>query len=262
MPFDRDFLTEFEGQQYLVKVDNHQKPKDGEEVLRFELPNDTNEEFRVCTYQVIGKRLKSVKILDLPKAFRNSLSDSLKDILNRSFFANPYFDTVLLFFPLHVTTSADRYKKLICEECQKENLYQKKEYEINKSNYINKIQKSLLRDPNPDWPYKKNLLVQCFVINLPAEIKRIDVDNLSKTILDSLQGVVYDNDSQVIALTCEKGCVLGQKSLLLAIRQLEDGEKPLFQNYFYSGNSATWIDEERKKSVDKKNTFFNVIRDI
>lgn len=262
MPFERDFLTEFESQDYIVKVDNLEKPKDGEEVLKIQVSDHTPEEFRISTYRIKDEILEPIKILDLPESFRNSLSDTVKDELNRSFFANPYFDTVLLFLPLHVTTSSDRYKPIDCGQCQKANLYQKKEYVLNKSNYINKVQKMLAQDPNPDWPYKKKLLVQCFVSNIPAEVKRIDVDNLAKTILDSLQGVIYENDSQVIALSCEKGSILEQKSLLLAIRELNDSEKPLLQSYFYSGNSATWIEEERKKSAVNKKTFFKVIGNI
>ncbi len=66
----------------------------------------------------------------------------------------------------------------------------------------------------------------------------------------------------MIALSCEKGSILEQKSLLLAIRELNDSEKPLFQSHFYSSNSATWIEEERKKTVVNKKTFFKVIRNI
>lgn len=262
MPFQTEYFFEFENQSYIVRVDNSLEAQDKEEVLEISNKGRPKEQFTISTFQINGQELEAIKILELPELFRKHLSDAITDELNNSFFANPYFDTLLVFHPLEVITSKDQYKQIKCDQCTKQDLYEKKKYKLNKSSYIDKVKKILTVRPNTDWPYKKGLLVQCSVSNKESALKHIDVDNLSKTILDSFKGTVYNDDSQVVALACNKSSVLGQKALIVAVRELAINEKPIFQEFLYSGNSATWLEQERKKSESGKMTYFRLIGNI
>lgn len=43
------------------------------------------------------------------------------------------------------------------------------------------------------------------IVNEIKHTKRPDADNLAKSILDALNGLAYDDDSQIVALNVEKG---------------------------------------------------------
>jgi len=256
MPFKIDFFIEYEGKEYLVKIDNSKKAIDKQEVLI--LP-ESKEEFTIMTFLIDKDILIPIKIVEQKDQLKKIIGDAVKEELNLTFFANPYFDSLLIFLPLEVLTTHDQYKIFQCNNCKHSNLYEKKE---NKTTYIEKIKMMLSTYLNKDWPYKKRLLVQCAVSMKAADLKKVDVDNLSKTILDALKGTVYEDDVQVNALTCEKVFVRGQKSLMVAIRELEDEERPIFQQHFYSGNSSTWLEEDRKKSLTDKFTYFICVRNL
>jgi Holliday junction resolvase RusA-like endonuclease len=43
-----------------------------------------------------------------------------------------------------------------------------------------------------------------FIAITEKRYKTVDVDNLSKAVLDSLNGIAYEDDSQVASLICKK----------------------------------------------------------
>jgi Holliday junction resolvase RusA-like endonuclease len=52
---------------------------------------------------------------------------------------------------------------------------------------------------------KSHFVDGCLLLNAPSFVTRVpDLDNLIKLVLDSLQGVVYSNDSVVSSISCKK----------------------------------------------------------
>jgi Holliday junction resolvase RusA-like endonuclease len=51
--------------------------------------------------------------------------------------------------------------------------------------------------------YSKTKIIDC-VLNILRPTKKPDIDNIAKIILDSLNGVAYDDDSQVVELSVMK----------------------------------------------------------
>jgi Holliday junction resolvase RusA-like endonuclease len=74
----------------------------------------------------------------------------------------------------------------------------------NKTEFIKTMNAKLQAKANPEWPFKENLSIQYSVSDAQSRLNKIDLDNLSKTICDSLQGMVFSNDAQIVRLAADK----------------------------------------------------------
>jgi hypothetical protein len=50
--------------------------------------------------------------------------------------------------------------------------------------------------------------------------------------------------------------VLNIKAFIIAIRKLEDNERPHFQDYLFSGKMNAWMEERRQKEAKNRQTRF------
>ncbi len=244
-------------QRYLIELQHFDKEKDKMEVFAIQYDGDEkhDEEYEIKMYQEEGENLKRIKVTDLSKEFLDWMGKELRNVMPASFFANPYFDELMIFYGSKVLTSKDRFVPVSCSACDRKDLYEKKGKD-NKADYIEDIRTKLRNNPNPAWPFKGRLQIQFSVSDTLSRLNVIDLDNLAKSILDSLQGVVFENDAQIDALVATKDYTQGLIANIIAIKELAIDERPKFQEFLFSGNYKTWKDERNRKQADGRPTRF------
>ncbi len=169
------------------------------------------------------------------------------------FFANPYFDEILIFWKRELLTSQDKYKPYNCISCNKD-LYLSSGKK-NKADFVNGVQEALLKKSNVEWPFKENLQIQYSVTDIPSRIRLIDLDNMAKSLLDSLKGIVFMDDSQIVAIAGDKNVIGDLKAFIVAIKRLEKDEKQLFQNALFSSVDIYKLEREAKLANGKQIRF-------
>jgi Holliday junction resolvase RusA-like endonuclease len=253
-----EFIIEYNGDEYSVAL-SERTNEDKIEVLRFPYGNEDGE-WDECKIQVF-LRLKDkpiqVKVLDLPEPLKEIITDTVAELRSRTFIANPYFDELLIFAGSEVFTYQEKLKPFDCSICYNKNLYEKRS-KGNKSEYMSAIKSQMDTAKNEEWPFREKLLLQFSVSNTQSKLDEIDLDNLAKTIFDTLKGTVYVDDSQIIGFTGSKDSVLNLKAFIVAIRRLALGEKPVYQEYLYSQKRNIWQKEYDRKKVLNKSTRFMV----
>jgi len=74
---------------------------------------------------------------------------------------------------------------------------------------------------------------------IKSEVEKVDVDNVAKTVLDSIKGYIIDDDSQVVRLVCEKIIhPMNIPSFLIAVTELKPGRGGL--------HGGAWMYTSRK----------------
>lgn len=157
--------------------------------------------------------------------------------------ANPFYDTMLTSFPTIVNVPASQprgYDGSVEIPELKPNTKSVRELE------------RWMRDKHLpffsefyNWPLKGRLL--CFIdIEVPQkDYSRKDVDNMAKSLLDSMNKIVFEDDRQIDLLIVKKSIALKVKKVpiplsgfLLAIKKLDNYDGNHFQipNVFSSGS--------------------------
>lgn len=251
------FEFQYENQLYLVELQHVDEKRDKMQILAFKYSDESadDDEYEIKMYRVGVEKLIQVNVMELPDNFKDILAEALRGSMPHTFFANPYFDDVMIFFPHAVFTAQDKYVKLSCSQCSRQNLYEARD-KGNKSSYIYNVHTKLQANPNPKWPYKGKLLVQFSVSDKLSKLKKVDLDNLAKAILDSLNGVVYDDDAQIYALVAEKDFVNGLIGNTIAIKELAENERPIFQQHLWTERFKTWRADIKKKEAGGRYTHF------
>jgi Holliday junction resolvase RusA-like endonuclease len=250
-----------EGKKYLVELDEVVEVLDDSDKLEVD-SGGNDESFRTFRVRILlsddAEILTRVRMTDFPRTIQEELVEELGKIaLNTvSIVANPYFDEVMIFYGDTVLTSQDHYKPISCDHCSKPGLHLKSDKQ-NKSGYIKTIKEKLIANLNPDWPFKENLAIQFSVSDTQSRLNKIDLDNLAKTIFDSLQGVVFEDDVQIVRHTADKEFVNGIIAHIVAIKRLAPGERPKFQEFLFSSKIGAWADEYALKLELNKPTRFS-----
>jgi Holliday junction resolvase RusA-like endonuclease len=251
------FEIKYDEKIFLVELQYFEEKVDKMEIFALKYSDEPYDadEYEIKMYQIEGDELIPIRLTELPKEFLDSMGEELEKTMPKGFFANPYFDELFIFTGNTVLTSQDRYRPISCTQCNRKELYEKKDKD-NKADYIKNIQAKLLKNPNPAWPYKGKLHIQFSVSDQLSRLNKIDVDNLAKTILDSLQGVVFENDAQISALVASKDYTNGFIAHLVAIKELEENESYQLQQYLFSERHKTYLQEYKKKKAVGKPTRF------
>ena len=253
-----EFILGYNNEEYLVIVSDFIK-KDKAEVIRIPYSDEENDwvEYEIQVLKRKDDVFYKTKVLDLPEELKEIIGKNLREVLERTFIANPYFDELILFAGTEVFTYQEHLKPIECIQCNRQNLYEmRNKGKGNKSEYIERIKEIMNGEKNPDWPFKERLLVQFGISTIKSKLDTIDIDNMAKTILDIFKGLIYENDSQVIALAGDKNFTLGRKAFFVAIKRLGPNERPVFQEYLYSGKMNAWKDEHEEKRLLNKSTRF------
>lgn len=252
------FELEYNDQKFIVHLEHFDRGAKSEAevfALRYGDNPDNDDEYEIQMFLVEGEKLTPIKVTELPKEFLDMMGEDLKNAMPKDFFANPYFDELMIFFGTTVLTSKDRFVQVSCTQCDRKHLYEKKGKE-NKSDYIEDIQTKLRSDPNPLWPFKGRLHLQFSVSDKLSRLNKIDLDNLAKAILDSLQGIVFEDDAQIDTLVATKDFTNNMIANLIAIKELQPGERGKVQEFLFSGKYKTWKEEYKKKESEGKPTRF------
>jgi Holliday junction resolvase RusA-like endonuclease len=252
-----EYIIENDDKRYLLVINDISKAEKNADALRLyysDLENDWID-YMIEVFIQVEDSFNPIKIKELPDSLRDIIAKEIEHDLKRTFIANPYFDEVLIFFGSEVFTYQEKLKQIQCNQCERKNLYEMRG-NINKTTYINNIQKLIEEDKNPDWPFKEKLLVQFTISDVQSKLDKIDVDNLAKTMFDTFKELIYEDDSQIVSFAGDKSSVNNIKAFIIAIKRLELNERPFFQDYIFSGKMNAWKEEHEKKKVQNKKTRF------
>jgi Holliday junction resolvase RusA-like endonuclease len=240
----------YEEKRYLVELEPLIKGGETKEVFKLLYNDDSGEgdEYEIKVFQEEGEYYTPLKVLELSKEFQDFMAEGLQQVMPVTFIANPFFDEVMIFYGNTIMTSQDRFKNVTCEQCGRSDLYETRD-KRNKTAYIQDVQSKLKSNPHPEWPFKENLLVQFTVSDTQSRLNNVDLDNIAKALFDSMKGVVFEDDSQIIRYAADKECVKGINAYIIAIKRLGNGERPHFQEFVYSGRVNAW-DKEYQKKID------------
>jgi Holliday junction resolvase RusA-like endonuclease len=150
---------------------------------------------------------------------------------------NPYYDDILIFAPLQVPTTKESYKLIDHEK----RLYQK----VTKSNvseFQKQIRERLLEKKKPWWPFKGDVSAAVTIAGPKSYIKKKDIDNLLKTVLDCLKGIVIEDDCQIVQGTILKSEMPFVHGMSIAIRSETDDS-----DYIYGEDPDKWEEDTRLK---------------
>ncbi|MGN6399033.1 MAG: RusA family crossover junction endodeoxyribonuclease [Flavisolibacter sp.] len=163
-------------------------------------------------------------------------------------FPNPVFDFTIGYIGSveDVPTKQDKFKPVqyINIQCEDENgnkLPIKKElYIVNEritegqKNFAEQLTQIIKNSLSEDHPYKKTTELEVVIgVNTTRKrFKEVDVDNLVKYILDCLNGLVYEDDSQIASLIASKyviedNSIYQQLGVVIGIRVLKEDRKLL-----------------------------------
>lgn len=175
-----------------------------------------------------------------------------------AFYSNAYFDDLIGFINIDVHTSQDKFKPFKCSQCERD-LYEGREKK-NKTEFVKLIKERLSEMSHPLWPYKNDLFLQISVTNSKSKIQQADIDNLVKTVLDAIKGIVFVDDSQVVSVFAEKGTLreIPMSSFLFAIRELHSGERAVVQESLWSANENYTKELREERIRNNKPSLFYV----
>lgn len=259
------YILDYESARYLIILIDLEDREKSFDTIKLYYSDDEEDysEYEILVYLLKGENVVHQLLKDLSDDLKKVIGDNIVQDLSKeiSFVANPYFDELMIFFGNTIYTSQEKYKPITCEQCGKVNLYQKGE-KTNKSDYISRIHEMLIANKNVEWPFKEDLLVQFSVSDKESRLKKVDLDNIAKTLFDSLQGIVYFNDSQIISVAGDKTSVLGKDAFIVAIKRLFPGERPIYQEFLFSGKRNAWKSEYAQKKVLNKLTRFVSYKEV
>jgi Holliday junction resolvase RusA-like endonuclease len=86
--------------------------------------------------------------------------------------------------------------------------------------------------PQFQVPSKRPILISLAIGLTPKQYKKIDIDNMVKSVLDALKGVVYDNDIQVNVLHVVK-YQADDDRWNIGIKQLSDDDQLWHSPWLY-----------------------------
>lgn len=251
------FLFQYDERQYLVELQEVLSSSIEVDSIRIIHSEDEGDytDFEIIVFERNEDSAMRLDMSSLSKPFLDCLGNEIQQAVPKTFVANPYFDEMMIFFGSTVLTSQDKFIPISCDVCEKRNLYEKRDKK-NKSDYISMIHESLLMERNDEWPFTDEIMLQFTISDKVSRLKEIDLDNVSKTIFDSLKNVVFGDDRQVVAMAGDKASVAGIQTFIVAIRRLKPGEKAVFQEYLFSSSKGAWREEYEKKRQENRQTRF------
>lgn len=143
-----------------------------------------------------------------------------------TFKPNPIIDEFLLIPLIEIPTKQEKYKRLIWNFYLKRSIDKNKEFETF-------IRAKLLKEKQHNWPLKDLLEVYISITGKKSRINIVDIDNLLKSVLDCLNGIVYNDDKQIIQVIGRKFSsdeIPGNNSLIIAIRKTKGPNDLKFSN--------------------------------
>jgi len=147
-----------------------------------------------------------------------------------------------------ILTKQDKFKPLINKEYYEKiddkyikidtsNLYQKKEANQSHKEFENELRTMFLEQvkEEKEYPIKKPQKVEVIIaVNMNEKrLEEVDIDNITKSILDSMNGIIYEDDSQVLNILAQKNIhpLHPINGFLLGVRKINiDNSDSWFRN--------------------------------
>ena len=77
--------------------------------------------------------------------------------------------------------------------------------------------------PKPKWPYKGRILIALQIMIKESDYKCKDIDNVTKSIIDAMKGIVYEDDVQIDMVHVQK--IKSKKySFAVGIKELDNDD--------------------------------------
>lgn len=161
----------------------------------------------------------------------------------KTFWGNPFYDDLILFLE-NVPSSQDKLKPInlanrIFELIEKNNV----------TEFKKEIKKRLLNKKKDSWPYTGYLFMAVRISGFKKDIFNKDLDNLLKTLFDTLKGIVFENDNQIIKLSAEK--IISKKNeeigVSIGIKKLTNPNIIELYPQLLNWKEDTWQLERQKK---------------
>lgn len=172
----------------------------------------------------------------------------MKEILAK---ANPFFDDILIFLE-DLPSSQDKLKS-IDTEMRLFELIEKN----NVTEFKKRIRERLENKRKPNWPYKADLYMSLTISGLKKDVYDKDLDNLLKTLFDTLKGIVFEDDKLVMKLSAEKEITDEYKGLLVGLKVLTPSNDILVSPDVFTTGEDDWEDERNEKMRLGKHTYFD-----
>ncbi|OGU41354.1 MAG: hypothetical protein A3K31_17005 [Ignavibacteria bacterium RIFOXYA12_FULL_35_25] len=135
------------------------------------------------------------------------------------FYQNPFYDDVFIIFDTTVPSKRIRYK-------QNENKIITEIITPKGSKVFEEFIKNNL-ERNPNWPHKGRLLVAVQIMIKASDYKNKDIDNVTKSILDALKGIVFEDDVQIDMIHIQK--IKSDKySFAVGVKVLDEDDSALY----------------------------------
>ena len=175
----------------------------------------------------------------------------LKDGEIASFWANPFYDDVIIFRD-NVPTGQDKFKPI------DEN---KRLFELIENNSVTEFKKSLkarlTQKLKPEWPYTENLFVAFGLTGFKKDVDNKDLDNILKPVFDALKGIVFVDDRQIIKLSAEKSINDRISGVSIGIKRLGGSQDIMLCPYMWSSTSDKWEEERNQKIASGQHTYMD-----
>jgi len=168
-----------------------------------------------------------------------------------TFWANPFYDDIIMFLD-KLPSSQDKLKPL--DESQGIfQLYEKN----NVTEFRRKLQERLKAKAKPSWAYKGNLFMAVNITGTKNDVYDKDLDNLLKTLFDTLKGIVFDDDRQIIKLSAEKQITNGIRGVMIALKELTPSENIQLCPGVYTSGNDLWRTEREEKILKGRDIYFD-----
>lgn len=168
-----------------------------------------------------------------------------------TFWANPFYDDIIVFLD-KVPSSQDKLKP-IDTTLGIFQLYEKN----NVTEFKRNLQERLKVKSKPNWAYKNDLFMAVNITGTKSDVYDKDLDNLLKTLFDTLKGIVFLDDRQIIKLTAEKQITDKIKGVMIALKELSPTDNIQLCPGVYTSGEDIWVKEREQKVLRGQETYFD-----
>lgn len=138
---------------------------------------------------------------------------------------NPFYDSMFAFFELPVPSKRVRYRL----DQQGQLIY----FTPSQSGKAFEAEVRAALRPEATWPFRGSIFV-AITLGLPeGEFRAKDVDNISKSLLDAMTGIVILDDRQVVALFVNKQ-ITKSHWFMVGIREFRASDRGWYAPKLYS----------------------------
>jgi Holliday junction resolvase RusA-like endonuclease len=171
------------------------------------------------------------------------LEDKIKNMSERTtYYQNPDFEEVLIFFDEEVFTSSEKYKPV------EGGLYERRD-KGNAVDFINNIKEKLSKEKKNNWPYTQKIMLVIGISGTKGLYGNRDIDNMVKSVFDALKGVLFVDDSQIHLLIASKQIWnKNMKGFMVGLRVLDENKIDKYEPWLFTPNPSP----EQLREIEKK----------